>query len=303
MGRERCGVGSPAGEPVRLLAPTPCLPGDSAGASLSALCVRGSGLAAVTWRWRLGLDATQCVCFSRGRGPWGLLSAAARPLRGLGCFPGPRGGEGLQAGARGRPASAARVGGRPRAPRFRVSRGGSSPPRPGQSPPCAPRGRERKAGRSYFSKLLSSGRGLPGDSRGGREGRERPGAVIFRSRGPAESPPPPRRLRVPTRRGPGAETPVWRPGRGGRGDASKVAVSLPRWPQPPGRGRAHSGDPGGPDPHPAGSAGSALPPSGSALVLPPGRRELGRHVRCGDERGSRSRADVEGGSPGCRSST
>lgn len=176
-------------------------------------------------------------------------------------------------------------------------------PRPGQSPPCAPRGRERKAGRSYFSKLLSSGRGLPGDSRGGREGRERPGAVIFRSRGPAESPPPPRRLRVPTRRGPGAETPVWRPGRGGRGDASKVAVSLPRWPQPPGRGRAHSGDPGGPDPHPAGSAGSALPPSGSALVLPPGRPELGRHVRCGDERGSRSRADVEGGSPGCRSRT
>lgn len=296
MGRERCGVGSPAGEPVRLLAPTPCLPGDSAGASLSALCVRGSGLAAVTWRWRLGLDATQCVCFSRGRGPWGLLSAAARPLRGLGCFPGPGVGRVCRrepgGGPRARPGSGGGLG-----PRGFGFLGAAPPlPRPGQSPPCAPRGRERKAGRSYFSKLLSSGRGLPGDSRGGREGRERPGAVIFRSRDPAESPPPPRRLRVPTRRGPGAETPVWRPGRGGRGDASKVAVSLPRWPQPPGRGRAHSGDPGGPDPHPAGSAGSAL-------VLPPGRRELGRHVRCGDERGSRSRADVEGGSPGCRSRT
>lgn len=243
--------------------------------------------------------AARGACCPQPRGPCGVSAASLGPGVGRVCRRGAGGGPrarpwpGWEPGGQ---ASAARVGGRPRAPRFRVSRGGSSPPRPGQSPPCAPRGRERKAGRSYFSKLLSSGRGLPGDSRGGREGRERPGAVIFRSRGPAESPPPPRRLRVPTRRGPGAETPVWRPGRGGRGDASKVAVSLRRWPQPPGRGRAHSGDPGGPDPHPAGSAGSAL-------VLPPGRRELGRHVRCGDERGSRSRADVEGGSPGCRSRT
>lgn len=42
-----------------------------------------------------------------------------------------------------------------------------------QLPPCVLRGRERKGGKSYFSKLLSSSGGsLPCDSCGGREGWE-----------------------------------------------------------------------------------------------------------------------------------
>lgn len=44
-----------------------------------------------------------------------------------------------------------------------------------QLPPCVLRGRERKGGKSYFSKLLSSSSSsssLPCDSCGGREGWE-----------------------------------------------------------------------------------------------------------------------------------
>lgn len=70
----------------------------------------------------------------------------------------------------------------------------------------------------------------------------------------------------------------------GRGEASKVAVSLPCSPQPPGRGRAHSGDPGlVPGGECRVSASKAhLPLAGSALILRSRRRELGRHVKCSD---------------------
>lgn len=78
---------------------------------------------------------------------------------------------------------------------------------------------------------------------------------------------------------------------------------------PAGRSRpggAARGAPGGLSPGGPGGGGlrfrGALRLAGPAPVLRPRRRELGRHVRCSD-RGSRSRADVEGGWPGCRSRT
>lgn len=72
------------------LAPTPCLPRDS----LSSLCVKGSRLAIVTWR---DGGSVEFVCFSRGRGLWGLLFPAAHPLRALSCLSLPQGGEGSPA--------------------------------------------------------------------------------------------------------------------------------------------------------------------------------------------------------------
>lgn len=78
---------------------------------------------------------------------------------------------------------------------------------------------------------------------------------------------------------------------------------------PAGRSRpggAARGAPGGLSPGGPGGGGlrfrGALRLAGPAPVLRPRRRELGRHVRCSD-RGSRSRADVEGGWPGCSSRT
>lgn len=54
-------------------------------------------------------------------------------------------------------------------------------PIPEQSSPCVLRGRQRKGGKSYFSKFLSSS-GLPGDSCGGREDWERAGSSDFPER-------------------------------------------------------------------------------------------------------------------------
>lgn len=99
-----------------------------------------------------------------------------------------------------------------------------------QLPPCALRGREREAGKSYFSKLLSSS-GLPGDSCGGRERRGRRGPVTFRNAGPWEPrvclrPAAPSSRACPTPRPrPGwvwgqasaCRRSVWRPGRPGEG--------------------------------------------------------------------------------------
>lgn len=76
------GVRARALEPAALLvnwggspAPTPCLPGDSAGASLRSLCVKGGGLAVVTWRAE-ALPRLEFVRSARGRGLWGPLCPA-----------------------------------------------------------------------------------------------------------------------------------------------------------------------------------------------------------------------------------
>lgn len=304
-------------------APTPCLPRDSAGASLSSLCVKGSGLAAVTWRaagsasTRLSVcafheDAARGACCPQPRGPRGVSAASL----------GPGVGRARRRGARGPPASAtlAGVGAGGQGERGPGRESASGPrglgflgaarspaallpsPCPEQSPPCALRGRERKGGKSYFSKLLSSGGGgggLPVTHVGAGRAGNGWGAVIFRNAGKREprlaalssaarpSPRSPSAVPTPPASGPDPrEAPVQKTQFGGRaargrGDAAKVAVSLPCSPQPPGRGRAHSGDPGGPDPR-RGVRGlcfrGALPPGGVCANL--GVRKTGAWPPC-----------------------
>lgn len=136
------------------------------------------------------------------------------------------------------------LGGESEPRRFRVSPGGSlscrPPPLPSpgleQLPPCVLRGRERKGGKSYFSKLLSSrgGGGSPVTHVGaGREWLGRSDFPECRGTGAASGcplslalrlpeccphpHPRPRRASGPDPPGPDAENPVWRPGRQGEG--------------------------------------------------------------------------------------
>lgn len=171
------GAAAPAAVAPRRRLP---VPGDSEGASLRSLCVRGGGLAAVTWRAAgsastLGgmcvlvhEDAACGACCAHPRGPSRVLAVCV-----------PRGGEGRGPGR----GVAAGGGPRERGPgpqpqglgflRVACSVATVLPsPCLEQSPPCALRGRERKGGKSYFSKLLSSSRRLPCDSCGGREAWE-----------------------------------------------------------------------------------------------------------------------------------
>lgn len=99
------GVGSPGCELVWLPGADSLSPQGLPG----SLCVKGSRLAVVTWR---DGGSAECVCFSRGRGLWGLLSPAAQRLRGLSCLSLPRVGRASRPGGRLRawPESGARPG-------------------------------------------------------------------------------------------------------------------------------------------------------------------------------------------------
>lgn len=266
------------------------------------------------------------VCaFPRGHGLCGLLwqppafvgPAGSAPGWGATCWPGVGAGRGggprKESGARSGPGTA--LGARARVSGWRAVSPPPSPPPPSTvaSLCAAGEGTERE---SYFSKLLSSS-SLPCDSCGGREGCERLGpgdfpecgAVGASSGHPLPKAPPFPSSRAcphphPTPAGPGSRLRAAQAqerhfgGRAarGRGTACKVAVSLPCSPQPPGRGRAHLGDPGlGPGGEWRGPASEArFPCRGSALTWRPRRQQLGRHVKCSN-RGSRSRAPVEGG--------
>lgn len=188
-------------------------------------------------------------------------------------------------------------------------------------PPCVLRGRERKGGKSYFSKLLSSSgsSSLPCDSCGGREGWEGLGRSDF-----------------PERRAPGASSgcppsKAQQCLRSPRCVPTPTSVELRSRPARPRcrKSSLEAGPPGGGEKplkllchcparrsHPGGAARTratrrgaqglcfrgALPPGGVRTNLAVQKTGAGRHVKCSD-RGSRSRANVEGGSPGCSSRT
>lgn len=268
---------------------SPASPGTPPG----SLCVEGGGLAAVTWRDR----------GSRASTPGG-----ARP----GCVRG----SGLPLCA---PGCGARLPPRLPASPSRVSPGGVLSGLPSPPPPrtlaslcAAGEGTERKGGESYFSKLLScsGGRGLPCDSRGGREGWGRLGRSDFpECRGLGAAPPrsaPAPRVVTPTHpptvrwawaltppRGPGAGNEsggrrLARPparGRGGRDEPpTKVAVSLPARAGPRALGRPGAcsplpaGECGGPRFRPRRASPCGVGMGGSCANRAARKTKLGRHV-------------------------